>query len=200
MRWVPRLLERAFWFPYVWRWGSGVESNQSRVTQHLRVQGLLRDQSRVTQAAMWWHSLVCSLSLLCRFCVPLVVYLLLDMFIVVITFIKDDWKFMDDVLLTCGFWLEMIIFRWLYLMILVFGLYLVRVWCLGMWSWYWIECSYFWIILSSWVACVTFEVVLAIRGTLPRNILCLFYRMWIVHYLPCRVGVEAWLGNHAVER
>ena len=57
---------------------------------------------------------------------------------------------------------------------------------------------YFCIILSSGVACVTFEVVLAIRNSLPRNVLCLISRMWIVHYLPCTVGVEAWLGNHEV--
>ena len=69
----------------------------------------------------------------------------------------------------------------------ILGLYMMLV----MWSWYWIECSYFWIILSSLVVCVTFEVVLAFRGTLPRNVLCLISHMWIVHYLPCTVGVEA---------
>ena len=164
---------------------------------------------------MWWHSLVCSLSLLCRFCVPLVVYVLLDMVYLLLvmwctycwmfllwifTFIDDDWWFMDDVLLICGSWLEVYIFHWICLMILVFDLYLVHWWWLVMCCWYWIECSFFWIILSSWVACVTFEVVLAIRDSLPRNVLCLISRMWIVHYLPCTVGVEAWLGNHAVGR
>ena len=48
-----------------------------------------------------------------------------------------------------------------------------------------------WIILSSGVACVTFEVVLAIRYSLPRNVLCLISHLWIVHYLPSTVGVEA---------
>ena len=127
-----------FLVPHVSCWGSGVQSNQSRVTQCLRVQGLLRDQSRVTQAAMWWHSLECSLSLLYRFCVPLVVYLLLDVLLWVFTFIDDDWWFMDDVLLTCGEYLSLT-----YLMILVFDLYLVHVWWLVMWCWYWIECYFF---------------------------------------------------------
>ena len=157
MGWLPRLLERAFWFPHVSCWGSRVQSNQSRVTQRLRVRGLMKDQSRVTQATMWWHSLVRSMSLLCRFCVPLVVHWLLDVvywllmwctycwicLLWLFTFIDDDWWFMDDVLLTCGSWIEVDIFRWLYLMILVFDLYLVHVWCLVTWCWYWIECSFF---------------------------------------------------------
>ena len=92
-------------------WGSGFQSNQSRVTQHLRVQGLLRDQSRVTQEAMWWHSLVCSLSLLyrfhlylwwCTYCWMCLLWLF--------TFIDVDWWFRDDVLLTCGSQLEGISF------------------------------------------------------------------------------------------
>ena len=102
------------------------------------------------------------------------------------------------------FWHVVLDLRWISfidcLMILVFDLYLVHVWWLVMWCWYWTECAYSWIISSSWVACDTFAVVVAIRNSFPRNVLCLISRIWIVHYLPCTVGVEAWLGNHTVRR
>ena len=58
----------------------------------------------------------------------------------------------------------------------------------------------FWIILSSWVACVTLEVVMAIRNSMPRNVLCLISCMWIIQYLLYMVGVEAGLSNHMVGR
>ena len=55
------------------------------------------------------------------------------------------------------------------------------------------------IISSSWVVCVTFEVVFAIRipclGLFYDLIIC----VWIVHYLSCTIGVRAWLGDHVVE-
>ena len=102
------------------------------------------------------------------------------------------------------FWHVVLDLRWISfvdcLMILVFDLYLVHVWWLVMWSWYWTECSYsldYFIFLSS--MCYL-EVVLAIRYSLPRNVSCLISHLRIVHYLPCTVGVEAWLGNHAVGR
>ena len=58
----------------------------------------------------------------------------------------------------------------------------------------------FWIILSSCVACVTLEVVMAIRNSMPRNVLCLISCMWIIQYLLYMVGVEAGLSNHMVGR
>ena len=56
---------------------------------------------------------------------------------------------------------------------------------------FWTECSYsldYFTFLSS--MCYL-EVGLAIRDSLPRNVSCLISRLWIVHYLPCTVGVEA---------
>ena len=64
--------------PHVSCWGSKVQSDQFRVTQRLRVRGLERPiQGNSSSLAMWWYSLVCTLSLLYRFLYfPLVVYLL----------------------------------------------------------------------------------------------------------------------------
>ena len=56
------------------------------------------------------------------------------------------------------------------------------------------------IISSSWVVCVTLDIVLAIRipclGFLDNLIIC----VWIIHYLSCTVGVGAWLGDHTIGR
>ena len=56
------------------------------------------------------------------------------------------------------------------------------------------------IISSSWVVCVTLEIVLAIM--IP--CLGLFYDLiiceWIIHYISCMMGVGSWLGDHVVGR
>ena len=62
----------------------------------------------------------------------------------------------------------------------------------------------FWIILSSWIECVTLQVFLAIRNSFPRNVLCLIvvYGSFIIfparwewkpHYVTTRSGGSVFL-------
>ena len=120
-------------------------------------------QGNSSSLTMWWHSLECSMSLLYRFCVPLWCTYCWKYLLWLFTFIDDDWWFMDDVLLTCGSWIEVDIFCWLYLMILVFDLYLVHVWFLVMWYWYWIECYFNFNYIFLLSIFFILEVVLVIR-------------------------------------
>ena len=99
-------------------WGSKVQSDQSRVTQNLRVWGLERPvQGNSSSLTMWWHSLLCSLSLLYRFLYfPLVVYLLVYLLWVVtywldviycwqLTFIDECHLFIGGVFIVgVGYW------------------------------------------------------------------------------------------------
>ena len=48
-----------------------------------------------------------------------------------------------------------------------------------------------WIIFTFLSSMCYLEVVLAIRDSLPKNVSCMISRLWIVHYLPWTVGVEA---------
>ena len=100
-----------------------------------------------------------------------------------------------DVLLACGFCLEVDIFHWLCLMILVIWSILGICMMLVL-----DECSSFWGVLCSWLVGVTLEVVSTIR--IP--CLGLFYDfiiyVWILNYLSYTVRVGALLGDHAIRR
>ena len=107
-----------------------------------------------------------------------------------ITFIDDNCYLLVIVLVTLDIDFEVIVYFWSWY------LYVDLIWdvSIGMSS------LLILIISSSWLVCVTLEVVLAIKilwlGLFYNLIIC----VWIIYYLSGMVGVEARLGDHAVKR